>query len=86
MTANTPNTRLSNTSQDHWQIAEQAICLDVGLIRRTAKLSQSQFALLLGISVRTLQDWEQGRRNPTGAAHTLLKVAAQHPDILRKLK
>jgi putative transcriptional regulator len=40
---------------------------------------------LLGVSVRTLQDWEQGRRDPTGAAQTLLRVAAKHPKILRGL-
>lgn len=47
--------------------------------------SQSQFATLLGVSTRTLQDWEQGRREPTGAAKTLLRVAATHPEALRGL-
>ena len=42
-------------------------------------------AALLGISVRTLQEWEQGRRSPTGAAKTLLRVAETHPEILREL-
>ncbi len=73
-------------TQAHWQVAEEAVCLDVGLIRRHAQLSQSAFALLLGVSVRTLQEWEQGRRNPCGAAYTLLKVAAQYPDVLQHLK
>jgi len=41
-------------------------------------LSQAQFAALLGVSVRTLQEWEQGRREPTGAARTLLRVAVAH--------
>jgi putative transcriptional regulator len=45
-------------------------------------LSQSQFARLMGVSVRTLQDWEQGRRNPSGAAKTLITIAAQHPEVL----
>ena len=49
-----------------------------------AGLSQSQFAALMGVSVRTLQDWEQGRRNPSGAAMTLLRIAAKHPDIIRE--
>jgi len=44
--------------------------------------SQSQFARLLGVSVRTIQDWEQGRRTPSGAARTLLLVAAEHPQVL----
>lgn len=48
-------------------------------------LSQQDFARLLGVSARTLQDWEQGRRQPTGAAMTLLKVAALHPEILLEL-
>lgn len=41
---------------------------------------QSAFAKLIGVSLRTLQDWEQGRRQPTGAAQTLLRVASQHPE------
>jgi putative transcriptional regulator len=51
--------------------------------RARVGLTQSEFAKLLGVSVRTLQDWEQGRREPTGAAQTLLRVAEQHPRVLR---
>ncbi len=40
---------------------------------------------MLGVSVRTLQDWEQGRRHPSGAAQTLLRVAILHPETLRDL-
>jgi putative transcriptional regulator len=47
--------------------------------RRQVGLSQSEFAALLGVSVRTLQDWEQGRREPSGAAKTLLRIAARNP-------
>ena len=50
-----------------------------------AELSQAQFAQLLGVSVRTLQDWEQGRREPSGAAKTLIRIAARRPDVLRNL-
>jgi len=52
--------------------------------RASAALSQAQFAGLMGVSVRTLQDWEQGRRKPSGAAQTLLNVAIRHPKILRE--
>lgn len=54
--------------------------------RATVGVSQSAFAKLLGVSLRTLQDWEQGRRQPTGAAQTLLRVASQHPEALRDLQ
>jgi putative transcriptional regulator len=53
--------------------------------RQASGLSQSQFAKLMGVSVRTLQEWEQGRRKPSGAALTLLRVAAKHPAVLREL-
>lgn len=53
--------------------------------RASAGLSQSRFAALLGVSARTLQEWEQGRREPTGAARTLLRVAVAHPEILREV-
>ena len=52
---------------------------DVVAIRNEYGLSQDQFASLLGISVRTLQNWEQGRRTPQGPAEVLLRVAARHP-------
>ena len=54
--------------------------------RSRVGLSQHDFANLLGISSRTLQDWEQGRREPTGAAKTLLRVAISHPEVLRELQ
>lgn len=52
--------------------------------REKSGLSQSRFAALLGVSVRTLQDWEQGRREPSAAAKTLIKVAEINPSVLRK--
>jgi putative transcriptional regulator len=54
----------------------------VSLIRERTGLSQTKFAALLGVSVRTLQEWEQGRRAPSGAARTLLMVAAKNPHVL----
>lgn len=54
----------------------------VGRVRGKLGLSQSKFASLLGISQDTLQNWEQGRRSPTGPAKVLLKIASKHPEIL----
>lgn len=51
-------------------------------VREKTGLSQSRFAELLGVSVRTLQEWEQGRRAPSGAARTLLAIAARNPRAL----
>jgi putative transcriptional regulator len=51
-------------------------------LRLNYRLSQGQFAALLGISVATLRNWEQGRRLPDGPARVLLQVAAKHPDAV----
>ena len=56
--------------------------LDVREIRERIGLSQSRFAMLLGISLSTLQNWEQGRRTPEGPAQALLRVAERHPEAL----
>ena len=50
--------------------------------RRKTGLSQAQFAALIGVSVRTLQGWEQGRKQPSGAARTLLAIASTNPKAL----
>jgi putative transcriptional regulator len=55
----------------------------VARVRLAAGLTQVQFAALLGVSKRTLEQWEQGRRQPGGAARTLVSVAERHPEILR---
>lgn len=55
---------------------------DVRKIRSNYKLSQNEFAALMGISVKTLRNWEQGRRSPEGAARVLLQVAAKHPKVV----
>lgn len=57
----------------------------VSAARAASGLSQAQFATLMGVSVRTLQEWEQGRRKPSGAAQTLLRVAQRHPEVLREM-
>jgi putative transcriptional regulator len=55
---------------------------DVKLVRESFGLTQIEFAMLLGISVKTLRNWEQGRRRPEGAARVLLQVAAKHPEAV----
>lgn len=54
------------------------------LVRIQSGLSHSIFAKLLGVSVRTLQEWEKGRRKPSGAAQTLLTIALRHPEVLQE--
>lgn len=54
-------------------------------IRSKLKLSQSAFAGLMGVSLRTIQDWEQGRRKPSGPALALLRIAEQKPEIFMQL-
>ena len=89
-----------DSSRDVWQETLDAVrnikAGNVGLVetvellpvveaRQKAGLSQSRFAELLGVSVRTLQDWEQGRRKPSRAAMSLIQIAKQRPDVLREV-
>jgi putative transcriptional regulator len=53
--------------------------------RSRVGMSQTQFAEVLGVSTRTLQEWEQGRRQPSGAARALLAIAAKRPEVLREV-
>ena len=55
-------------------------------IRTRLKLSQHAFAGMLGVSVRTVQEWEQGRREPSGPANALLRIADQEPEVFLKLR
>lgn len=57
--------------------------LNIKTIRRKLHKSQSEFALMIGVSVSTLQNWEQGRRRPDGPARALLKVAFENPDAVK---
>jgi putative transcriptional regulator len=54
----------------------------VARVRLKSGLSQADFAAVLGVSKRTLEQWEQGRREPSGAAKTLLRIADRHPEVL----
>ncbi len=53
--------------------------------RENSGLTQAEFAQLLGVSIRTLQDWEQGRRKPSGAAQSLLLIAEKKPKVLKEV-
>jgi putative transcriptional regulator len=55
---------------------------DVRTIRERLGMSQTEFALMIGVSVSTLRNWEQGRRTPEGPARALLKVAAKNPEVV----
>jgi putative transcriptional regulator len=57
---------------------------DISALRRFVGLTQTQFAQAMGISVHTLRNWEQGRRQPDGPAIALLRIAARHPRIIRE--
>ncbi|HEY1375569.1 MAG TPA: NadS family protein [Gemmataceae bacterium] len=56
--------------------------VDVKAIRQRLGKSQAEFARMIGVSVATLQNWEQGRRRPEGPARALLRVAAENPDAV----
>jgi putative transcriptional regulator len=58
---------------------------EVAAARLKTGLSQAQFAKALHISARTLQDWEQGRRQPSGAAHALIQIAFRHPEVIAEV-
>lgn len=57
---------------------------DIAALRRFVGLTQAAFARAMGISVHTLRNWEQGRRQPEGPAVALLRIAARHPRIIRE--
>ncbi len=52
---------------------------EIKMVRKTLSVSQSEFAMMIGVSVRTLQNWEQGRRKPEGPAKALLRIASKNP-------
>ncbi|MDQ6990914.1 MAG: helix-turn-helix domain-containing protein [Mariprofundaceae bacterium] len=73
--------KAGQAANEHKVIVSQAV-----EARLATGLSQATFARLIGVSKRTLQEWEQGRRTPNGAAAALLKIAVSHPDVLRELQ
>ncbi len=62
----------------------EVIAPDAKAVREQIGLSQSEFARLMRVSVKTLQNWEQHRRNPTGPAAALLKIMSTAPDVALK--
>ena len=58
--------------------------LDIKKIRAKLHTSQREFAYMIGVSIATLQNWEQGRRKPDGPARALLKIAAENPEVVKK--
>ncbi len=58
--------------------------MDIKEIRHKLAKSQREFAMMIGVSVGTLQNWEQGRRRPVGPARALLKVAAENPEAVQE--
>jgi putative transcriptional regulator len=55
---------------------------EIKTVREKLNVSQTEFALMIGVSVRTLQNWEQGRRKPDGPAKALLRVASRNPSAV----
>jgi len=64
--------------------AHTPVAINVGELRQRLNMSQEAFAASFGLPKRTIQDWEQGRRYPEGAARVLLKVIAHEPDAVKR--
>ena len=90
------NTKLSNEGAELLEAVEQMKKGKKGRVyteeqllaisaRKSVNLSQRQFAKLLNVSIDSIQDWEQGRRSPRGAAKTLLRIAQTRPEVLEEL-
>ena len=70
------------------KVGRVQVCIDAAEIKATREkigVSQSAFAAMLNVSTRTLQEWEQGRRQPAGPARSLLTIAAKRPDVMHEL-
>ena len=72
--------------QDHLRTRELTPPSAPAQIRHKLNLSQFAFAGMMGVSLRTVQDWEQGRRTPSGPAQSLLRIAEQHPNVFLEVR
>jgi putative transcriptional regulator len=79
LAATLTGTQLQRLKEGRFDCAE-----DIAALRQLIRLSQTEFARAVGISVYTLRNWEQGRRSPEGPALALLRIAAKHPQIIRE--
>jgi putative transcriptional regulator len=70
-------------ARDFARVTEVAVN-EIVEARQSTGMSQSEFASALSISKRTLQEWEQGRRSPSGAAQALIRIARKHPEVVRE--
>jgi putative transcriptional regulator len=73
----------STAAQANEEVNDELGVNEVAQARHSTGLSQAEFAAALSISKRTLQEWEQGRRAPSGAAQALIRIASKHPAIVR---
>ncbi|XOV85253.1 MAG: helix-turn-helix domain-containing protein [bacterium] len=74
--------QMKNAEKGRTYTQEQLLAISA---RKAVNLTQREFAKLLNVAIDTVQDWEQGRRSPRGAAKTLLKIAKSHPEVLEQL-
>ena len=79
-----PDTGTLTIAQRRRIIAGELQAGDVAALRCLVRLTQAEFAEALGISRRTLQNWEQDRTTPVGSGLALLRIAARHPSIMRE--
>lgn len=75
---------LQEMAADRPAVAHEITQTDVALARQKSQMSQASFAKTLGVSVRTLESWEQGVRRPSGAARSLIKLFIKHPEFVRE--
>lgn len=77
---------ISEFNTDKTKVVRVAEVSEAIHARRMSGLSQSEFAHLIDVSPRTYQEWEQGRRNPTGAARVLLRLISHKPELIKEIR